>query len=175
MRHYLCCGGAALTPLVHAGRVFVAPGATLLIALAGFTLAAQSGDVRELCSAVALATVALAAHQNSAMTGVLPEMSCTNSPAGFSCENAARSKSRPEAKKQNRRSKARKVRFLAAAHIHESTEDQLRETLQNQRISRGENEPATLVDFCRVCGTKVDFDPRGIRAGPRMVYFCRAK
>jgi hypothetical protein len=64
MRHYLCCGGATLAPVVHALCVFVAPGATLLIALAGLTLQAQSGDVRARCSAVALATVTLAAHQN---------------------------------------------------------------------------------------------------------------
>ena len=64
MRHYLCCGSAALAPLVHAGCVFVAPGATLLIPLAGFTLQFQSGDVRAPCGAVALATVTLAAHQD---------------------------------------------------------------------------------------------------------------
>ena len=64
MRHYLCCGGTALTPPVHAGRVFVAPGATLLIALAGLALAIQAGDVRALCGAVALATVTLAADQD---------------------------------------------------------------------------------------------------------------
>jgi hypothetical protein len=64
MRHYLCCGSAALAPLVHAGRVFVAPGATLLIALAGLALPTQSGDVGAPCGAVALATVASAAHQD---------------------------------------------------------------------------------------------------------------
>jgi hypothetical protein len=64
MRHYLCCGGAALAPLVHAGCVFVSPGTTLLIALASLALSAQSGDVRTPCAAVALATVALAAHQD---------------------------------------------------------------------------------------------------------------
>jgi chromate transport protein ChrA len=64
MRHYLCCRSPALAPVVHAGRVFVAPGATLLIALAGLALQAQSGDVRALCCAVALATVTLAAHQD---------------------------------------------------------------------------------------------------------------
>lgn len=64
MRHYLCCGGAALSPLVHAGCVFVAPGATLLIAITGLALSAQSGDVRALCGAIALATVTLAAHQD---------------------------------------------------------------------------------------------------------------
>jgi hypothetical protein len=46
MRHYLCCGGAALAPLVHALCVFVAPSATLLIAITGLALSAQSGDVR---------------------------------------------------------------------------------------------------------------------------------
>ncbi len=64
MRHYLCCGSPALAPQVHAGCVFVAPDAPLLIALAGLALWAQSGDVRTLCDAVALATVTLAAHQN---------------------------------------------------------------------------------------------------------------
>lgn len=55
MRHYLFCGSAALAPLVHAGCVFVAPGATLLITLASLTLPARSGDIRAPCSAVALA------------------------------------------------------------------------------------------------------------------------
>ena len=64
MRHYLCCGGAALSPLVHAGCVFVAPSATLLIAITGLALSAQSGDVRAPCGAVALATVTWAAHQD---------------------------------------------------------------------------------------------------------------
>jgi len=64
MRHYLCCGNPAPAPLVHALCVFVAPGTTLLIALAGFTLQVQSGDVRAPCGAVALATVTLAAHQD---------------------------------------------------------------------------------------------------------------
>jgi hypothetical protein len=63
MRHCLCCGGAALAPVVHAGRVFVAPGATLLIAPAGLALPTHSGDVRAPCGAVALSTVASAAHQ----------------------------------------------------------------------------------------------------------------
>jgi len=40
MRHFLCCGSAALTPLVHTSGMFVSPGATLLIALTGFTLQA---------------------------------------------------------------------------------------------------------------------------------------
>jgi len=44
MRHYLCSGGAALAPLMHAGCVFVSPGATLLIAITGLALSAQSGD-----------------------------------------------------------------------------------------------------------------------------------
>jgi hypothetical protein len=64
MRHYLCCGSAALAPLVRAGCVFVAPGATLLIALASLTLPIQAGDFRALGSTVALATVTLAAHQD---------------------------------------------------------------------------------------------------------------
>lgn len=64
MRHYLCCGSAAPTPLVHASCMFVSPGATLLIALAGLALPTQSGDVRAPCNAVALATVTLAAHQD---------------------------------------------------------------------------------------------------------------
>ena len=64
MRHYLCCGNPAPAPLVHALCVFVAPGATLLIALAGFTLQVQSGNVRTPCGAVALATVTWATHQD---------------------------------------------------------------------------------------------------------------
>ena len=64
MRHYLCCRSPALAPVVHAGRVFVAPGATLLIALAGLALPTQPGDVGAPCGAVALATVASAAHQD---------------------------------------------------------------------------------------------------------------
>jgi hypothetical protein len=64
MRHYLCCGNSPLAPLVHALCVFVAPGATLLIPLAGFTLQVQSGDVRTPCGAVALATVTWATHQD---------------------------------------------------------------------------------------------------------------
>jgi hypothetical protein len=64
MRHYLCCCGAALAPLMHAGRMVVAPGATLLIALAGLALPIQPGDVRAPCCAVALATVTLAADQD---------------------------------------------------------------------------------------------------------------
>jgi hypothetical protein len=73
MRHYLCCGCATFAPLVHAGRVFVSPGATLLIALAGLALPNQSGDVRALCSAVALATVTLAAHQGLRLTACAQE------------------------------------------------------------------------------------------------------
>jgi hypothetical protein len=38
MRHYLCCGNTTLAPLMHALCVFVAPGATLLIALASLAL-----------------------------------------------------------------------------------------------------------------------------------------
>jgi hypothetical protein len=49
---------------VHMGCVFVAPCATLLIALAGLALQAQSGDVRTPCGAVALTAVTLAAHQD---------------------------------------------------------------------------------------------------------------
>jgi hypothetical protein len=67
MRHYLCCcgsGGAALAPLVHARCVSVAPGASLLIALARLALPPQSGEVRAPRSAVTLATVTLAAHQH---------------------------------------------------------------------------------------------------------------
>ena len=64
MRHYLCCGSTAFALLEHAGCVLVAPGATLLISLACFTLPAQSGDVRAPCVAVALAMVTLAAHQD---------------------------------------------------------------------------------------------------------------
>ncbi len=64
MRHYLCCGNSPLAPLVHALCVFVASGATLLIALAGFTLQVQSGDGRTPCGAVSLATVTLAAHED---------------------------------------------------------------------------------------------------------------
>ena len=64
MRHYLYAGGAALAPLVHALRVFVSPGATLLIALTGLALPAQAGDVSATCGAIALATVTLAAHQD---------------------------------------------------------------------------------------------------------------
>ena len=64
MRHYLCCVGAALAPLLHAGCMFVSPGATLLIALAGLALSIQAGDVRALRRAVALATVTLAAQQD---------------------------------------------------------------------------------------------------------------
>ena len=78
MRHYLCCGNSPLAPLVHALCVFVAPGATLLIPLAGFTLQVQSGDVRAPCCAVALATVTLTAHQDLRLT------SCTQEkPAGL--------------------------------------------------------------------------------------------
>jgi hypothetical protein len=73
MRHYLYCGGPALAPLVHARCVFVAPGATLLIALAGLALQVQSGDVRAPCGAVALATVTLAAHQNLRMAACTQE------------------------------------------------------------------------------------------------------
>ena len=64
MRDYLCCGSPALAPLVHTGCMFVAPCTTLLIALAGLALQAQSDDVCAPCGAVALATVTLAAHQN---------------------------------------------------------------------------------------------------------------
>jgi hypothetical protein len=75
MRHYLCCGSPALAPLVHAGRVFVASCATLLIALAGLTLQAQSGDVRAPCSAVALATVTSAAYQDLRLAASAKEKS----------------------------------------------------------------------------------------------------
>jgi hypothetical protein len=68
MRHYLCRGSPALAPLEHAGCVLVAPGATLLIALAGLALQVQSGDVCATCGAVALATVTLAAHQDLRLT-----------------------------------------------------------------------------------------------------------
>ena len=44
--------------------MFVAPGATLLIALASFTLPIQAGDVRATCRTVTLPTVTLPAHQN---------------------------------------------------------------------------------------------------------------
>ena len=80
MRHYLCCcccccggGGAALTPLVHALCVLMATSATLLIALASLALSIQSGDVRATCSAVALATVTLAAHQDLRMAACAQE------------------------------------------------------------------------------------------------------
>jgi hypothetical protein len=50
--------------LVHACCVFVSPGAALLIALASFALAASTGDICAAIGAVALATVALAAHKD---------------------------------------------------------------------------------------------------------------
>jgi hypothetical protein len=45
IRHYLCCDGAALAPLVHTRYVFVTPGATLLVAITSLALAASTGDI----------------------------------------------------------------------------------------------------------------------------------
>jgi hypothetical protein len=64
MRHYLFCGVTALTPLAHAGSMFVSPCATLLIALAGLALPIHARDARTPSRAIALATVTLAAHQD---------------------------------------------------------------------------------------------------------------
>jgi hypothetical protein len=64
MRHYLCCGRAALAPLVHARGMLMSPGATLLVAITSLTLSAQPRDGRAAIGAVSLATVTLAAYQD---------------------------------------------------------------------------------------------------------------
>jgi hypothetical protein len=55
--------------------VFVAPDAALLVALASFALAASTGDICAAVGAVALATIAVAAHQDLGLTSCAQEES----------------------------------------------------------------------------------------------------
>lgn len=67
MRHFICRGGWPLAPSVGARRVLMAPGAALLIAPAGLTLAAQAGDGGAPGGAIALAPITSAAHEDLAV------------------------------------------------------------------------------------------------------------
>ena len=77
MCHYLCCGCAALAPLVRARCMLVASGATLLIAIAGLALAAATGDICAAVGAVALATVTSAANQDLCLATCAEEESAS--------------------------------------------------------------------------------------------------
>lgn len=75
MRHYLCCGRAALAPLVRARCMLMSPNTALLVALASLALAASTGDICAAVGAVTLATVAVAAHQDLGLASCAQEES----------------------------------------------------------------------------------------------------
>ena len=64
MRHRLIVCGLALTPAARALGMFDATAAAALVALCSLLLQGFAGDSRAICGAIALTTVAVAAHEN---------------------------------------------------------------------------------------------------------------